>query len=73
MKVSIYVEYPDQELEKLHLVDFPADIHIAGKSLRGFDDQARQVYASNSKITRVGYWPTLEAKEGTGCQHLQTH
>lgn len=64
MEISIYVEYPEKELDNLHLVRFPADIHIAGKSLNGFDNQARQVYSSNSQIKRVGYWPTLDPEEG---------
>ncbi len=65
MKFAIYEEFPeDKNLGKLVHMDFPADIIVASKNLREFQDFERQIKYTNSNVQRVGYWPVLSKEEG---------
>jgi hypothetical protein len=62
MEISLCVEYPEEGLDKLHHVDFPVDLVVAGKSMEEFDGWRAQI--DHDSVQRVGYWPTLSREEG---------
>ena len=67
MKFTIYEEYPVKEresLEKIGLLDFPFDLILACKGLKEFYKLEEEIKKSNSKVQRIGYWPTLKRGEG---------
>jgi hypothetical protein len=59
MNLSFFVEFPEEELEKLSMIDFPVTIYVAANSLDEFRALKKYAYAINPQ-TKAAYWPLLE-------------
>ena len=59
MNISFFVEFPDEELEKLSLIDFAAKIYLAATSLQEFRELEKKIKETKPD-TEVAYWPLLE-------------
>jgi hypothetical protein len=59
MNVSFFVEFPDEELSKLSLIDFPVKLYLAAKSLEEFRELEKNI-CEILPGTDVAYWPLLK-------------
>ena len=59
MNLGFFVEFPQEELEKLSMIDFPVTIYIAANSLDEFRALEKYAYEINPKA-KASYWPILE-------------
>lgn len=59
MRISFFVEFPEEELEKLVLLDFPIKLYIAATSLEEFREIEKKAHGINPQ-TESAYWPILE-------------
>lgn len=63
MNFSIYVEYPEQELDNLANLTTLHNLIIAAHNMDEFEVWRAQL-ESTSQVQRIGYWPLLTQKEG---------
>lgn len=59
MNISFFAEFPDEELDKLALIDFPLKVYLAANSLEEFREYAKKVKEIKHD-TELAYWPLLE-------------
>jgi hypothetical protein len=59
MNIGFFVEFPEEELEKLSMIDFPVTIYLAANSLDEFRALKKCAYEINPKA-KASYWPLLE-------------
>jgi hypothetical protein len=59
MRISFFVEFPEKELEKLALIDFPIKLYLASRSLNEFREHEKKALKLNPMV-EAAYWPILE-------------
>jgi hypothetical protein len=59
MNVSLFAEFPWEDLEKLSLVDFPVKVYLAASSLDEYRELEKHAKEINPQ-TETAYWPILE-------------
>jgi len=62
MKISFFVEFPEKELEKLNLINFPAKLYIAAESTEELNKIKKQI--KSKYIKKIIWWPILKKEEG---------
>lgn len=63
MQISFFEEFPTKKnLEKLKLINWPAKLYFAARSLNEFEKIKSKI--TNKKIKEYIYWPILKKKEG---------
>lgn len=62
MKVSFFVEFPEDDFKGLKYVNFPTKLYIAAKSIKEFNLLKKKF--KNKNISEFVYWPILDHKEG---------
>jgi hypothetical protein len=59
MNVSLFAEFPWEDLEKLSLVNFPVKVYLAASSLEEYRELEKHAKEINPQ-TETAYWPILE-------------
>lgn len=62
MMISFFVEYPDKELDKVNLIDFPTKLYVAANDLGEFNRIKSSI--KNKHVKEIIYWPVLNDNEG---------
>lgn len=62
MMISFFVEYPDKELDKAKLIDFPTKLYAAANGIEEFNHIKSSI--KNKHVKEVIYWPVLNDDEG---------
>ncbi len=62
LMISFFVEYPEEELDKIELLDFDTKLYVAAPSIREFNKIKLKV--NNLNVTDIVYWPTLKNNDG---------
>ena len=65
MRIDFYEEFPTKEnLDKLKLINFKTNLHIASHSLKEFLKLKDKIKENYKNVKGVYYWPILEKKDG---------
>lgn len=65
MDIGFFEEYPTRDnLSRLQLVAFPADVYVAARSIAEFVRLRAAIAADFRSVRTVGYWPILALGDG---------